>query len=115
MSDTKKLHRIWYADPDGPSMMVSPEGAFVIGSKNNFLGAHKDGLSLIGKSITMGATGEQIRQGGLFVNMNDFVRMIPSTIVTPIPPQIPFPPIGMITSVLKDLPLFIAMMAGAMV
>lgn len=115
MSETKKEHRIWFAIDDGPAVMVAPEGAFMIGSKHNMVGAHKNGLTFIGKSITMGATGEQIRQGGLFVNMNDFIRMIPSTIVTPIPPQIPFPPIGMVTSILGDLPFFIGMVVSAAV
>ncbi len=113
MSDTKKQFRIWQAVKDGPATMVTPEAAFLIGSKNNFIAAHKNGLALIGKGITFGTSGEQIRQGGLFVGMNDFVRMIPSTITTPIPPQMPMPPMGMVSSVMKDLPFFIAMMAGA--
>lgn len=113
MSETKKNYRIWQAVKDGPATMVTPEAAFLIGSKNNFIAAHKDGLSIVGKGITFGTSGEQIRQGGLFVNMNDFVRMIPSTISTPIPPQMPMPPMGMVASIMKDLPFFMAMVAGA--
>lgn len=109
---TKKDFKIWTAVPGGPGVMATPEEAFLVGDQGNFVVASKTGVSIMGKSVTLGTTGENIRQGGLFVGMNDFVRMIPSTIVTPIPPQIPFPPLGMISTVLSDLPFFIAMMTA---
>ena len=112
---TKNTLRVWQAVKDGPACMVSPEAAYLIGSKYNFLAAHKDGVSVVGRSISFGTTGENIRQGGIFVGMNDFMKMIPSTIVTPIPSQIPFPPIGMIASVAQDLPFFMAMVAVALI
>jgi len=114
MSTTKNF-KIWTAVPGGPGVMATEQEAYLIGSKTNFVAASSAGVAVMGKSITMGTTGENIRQGGLFVGMNDFIRMIPSTIVTPIPPQIPFPPLGMISTVMKDLPFFIAMMVGSMV
>jgi len=42
--------------------------------------------------------------------MNDFVQLIPQTVVTPIPNQIPFPPLGFATSIARDLPFFLAML-----
>lgn len=110
---SKKDYKIWTAVKGGPGMMVTPEEAYLVGSRTNFVAASKSGVSIMGNSITIGTISENVRQGGLFVGMNDFVRMIPSTIVTPIPPQIPWPPLGMITTVLKDLPFFLAMMAGS--
>ena len=107
---SKKDYKIWTAVSGGPGMMVTPEDAFLIGNKNNFIVANKGGVSIIGNSITLGTVSENIRRGGLFVNMNDFIRMIPSTIVTPIPANIPYPPLGMAATILKDLPFFIAMM-----
>lgn len=94
---------------------VDENRAVLVGSEKNFVVASKDGVNITGKSISMSVTSEQIRYGGLFVTMNDFVRMIPQTIVTPIPSQIPWPPLGMITGIMKDLPFFIAMAAGAAV
>jgi hypothetical protein len=44
--------------------------------------------------------------------MNDIVKMIPTTLVTPMPGQIPFPPLALITGIMKDMPFFIAMLNG---
>jgi len=110
---SKKDYRIWTAVENGPGIQATPEAVYLVGNKSNFVAANKSCVAIVGKSVVMGTTGENIRQGGLFVNMNDFIRMIPSTVVTPIPPQIPMPPMAMISSVMKDLPFFLAMMAGA--
>ena len=110
---SKDQVRIWQAVKDGPAMQVDQNAAYMIGNKSNFIAASKDGISIMGNSITLGVSGEQIRQGGLFVGQNDFVRMVPSTITTPIPPQMPMPPLGMIKSIKKDLPFFMAMVVGA--
>lgn len=93
-------------------VMVTEKAAFLVGNSKNFVVASGDGVNLTGKSLSLSMTSEQIRQGGLFIQMNDFVRMVPQTIVTPIPSQIPFPPLGMITGILKDMPFFIAAVAG---
>jgi hypothetical protein len=113
MAASQKNFKIWRATPNSSAgMQVTPESALLIGSKYNFVAATSHGISLMGTSITFGTTSENIRTGGLFIKMNDFVRMIPQTMVTPIPSQIPFPPLGMILSIVKDLPFFMAMMAG---
>ena len=109
----EKNFKIWVAtNTSDAGMMVTPDASFVVGNKSNFIAASKEGIALVGKSVSYGTLGENIRQGGLFVKMNDFVRMIPQTMVTPIPSQIPFPPIGLVTSVLSDLPFFMAMVIG---
>jgi len=110
---SEKRFKIWTATNDADAgVMVTPKASMLVGSSKNYIVADGTGLSLVGKSISMGTTGENIRQGGLFLKMNDFVSMIPSTFTTPIPPQIPFPPLGMITSIVSDLPFFLMMMAG---
>lgn len=113
MGASEKNFKIWTASPDATAgVQVTPTAAHLVGSKYNFVAASNTGISLMGKSITFGTTAENIRMGGLFIQMNDFVRMIPSTFTTPIPPQIPFPPLGMVTQILGDLPFFMAMMAS---
>jgi hypothetical protein len=61
------------------------------------------GITLIGKSVNMGTTSENIRTGGLFVMQNEFLSMIPSTIMTPIGQRLPFPPFGLPVHVAKLL------------
>lgn len=113
MAASEKNFKIWKAVPDANAgVQVTPEASQLVGSKYNFVAATNHGISLMGKSITIGTTSENVRTGGLFIKMNDFVRMIPQTMVTPIPSQIPFPPLGMITAITLDLPFFMAMMAG---
>lgn len=113
MAASEQNFKIWTAtNTSSAGVMVTPKASFLVGTPYNFVVAGDSGITLAGKSISMGTVGENIRQGGLFVKMNDFVRMIPQTLATPIPSQIPFPPLGMVTSVLGDLPFFIAMMVA---
>jgi hypothetical protein len=111
MAIPKSKFRIWKADRDSAAgFMVTPEYTVMAGAKSSFFAASKEGCFISGP-LTLISTGEQIRQAGLFVKMNDFVKMIPSTIVTPIPDQIPFPPVAMFTSVAKSLPFMLAFLA----
>lgn len=112
---SKKNFRCFAAVKGGAAIQITEEEVVMRGSKSNFVAVDKNSVYLMGKSVVLGTTGENVRQGGLFVNMNDFVRMIPSTMVTPIPPQIPTPPLSMMTGIMKDLPFFIAMVVGAVV
>ena len=109
--ESTKNIKIWKATSNSNAgFMVTPKSAFMIANKNNFVAVGDVGISLTGKSISFATTSENLRKGGLFVEMNDFVKMIPTTLVTPMPEQIPFPPLGMVSSVIKDLPFFLAMM-----
>ena len=105
--------KTWRVEGAKAGMMVTSEGAFMVGSEKNFIAVTGKGISLMGKSIAFGTTSENIRHGGLWVEMNDFLRMIPQTIVTPIPSQIPWPPLGFATSLVRDVPFFIAIAAGS--
>lgn len=108
--ESTKNIKIWKATKDSNAgVMVTPKSAYLIGSRNNFVAVGDTGVAIVGKSIALNVTTENVRNGGLWTNMNDFVRMVPQTLTTPMPTQIPFPPLGMVTSVIKDLPFFLAM------
>lgn len=103
--------KIWKAHKDAlAGFMVTDSAVVMAGSKSNFIAIDNTGIALGGKGISFNTTSENQRHGGFFVKMNDFAQMVPKTIVTQIPSQVPFPPLGMTTQVLKDLPFFLAMM-----
>lgn len=111
-TDSKSRYKVWRATPDSAAgFMTTPEFTAMVGSKSSFIVVNDRGISISGP-ISMITTGEQVRQGGLFVKMNDLIQMIPSTIVTTVPNIIPFPPIAMVTHVMKTLPFVLAMLAG---
>ncbi len=111
-TDVKKNIKIWKATNSAKAgMMITDRSAYLIGSPGNFVVADRNGVTIMGKSISFGTTSENIRAGGLFVKMNDFVQMIPTTLVTPMPGQVPFPPLGLVSGLAKDMPFFFAMMA----
>lgn len=105
-------YKIWTASRNAEGgFMVTPDTAVMAGSKKNFIAADGSGVYISGGgSIAFNTTSENIRTGGLFVQMNDFLKMIPSTIMTPIPPTIPFPPLALPLMVGANLPFFLALM-----
>jgi len=110
MPTSKARYKIWRASRDAEAgFMVTPEAAFMIGSKSAFIAASKEGLHLSGP-ISLITTGEQTRQAGLFIKMNDFVQMIPSTIVTPLPSILPFPPVALGISIATMMPFFLGLL-----
>lgn len=110
MAKAKNKYRIWKADRESAAgFMVTPDSVVMAGAKNAFFAASKEGCAISGP-LSLISTGEQIRQAGLFVKMNDFVKMMPSTIVTPIPDQIPFPPVALFSSIAKSLPFMMALL-----
>lgn len=81
----------------------------VMGDRNNFIAVSDQGIYIKGR-VSFINDGTNIRRGGLFVQMPDFTRMIPSTIVTLNPVQIPVPPISGISDIQRDLAFFLALM-----
>lgn len=111
MANTNKF-KIWTADSKSAAgFMVTPKAAIMAGSPKNFIAADETGVAIVGRSISLATTGENIRQGGIFVGSPDLMAMIPSTSVTPLPNLIPFPPIAMVSSIIQGLPFFMAMLA----
>ena len=113
MAQNKEKVKIWTAVRDAQAgFMVTEKKAAMIADRNNYMSVSKNGSLISGKSITLNTTSENIRNGGIFVKMNDITQMIPTTLVTPMPGQIPFPPLGMLMGILKDMPFFLAMAGG---
>lgn len=109
MASEEKI-RIWKATSDSPSgFMVTPDAVVMAGTKSNFIAIDNNGTNIAGP-ISLMSSSDQIRQGGLFVQMNDFIKMIPGTIVTPIPAQIPFPPIALVANIAESMPFLLAML-----
>jgi hypothetical protein len=107
---SKVRTKVWRASNKSETGFVVTDGsAKMVGSRSTFIAVDKEGIALSG-NISFVTGSEQIRRGGLFLQMNDFARMIPSTIVTPIPPQIPFPPLSLISGLSRDLPVFLKLL-----
>jgi hypothetical protein len=112
MAVPKAKYKIWKASKDSTAgFMVTPDTAVMAGSKNAFFAASKEGCSISGP-VSFVTTSEQIRVAGLFVKMNDFMKILPSNIMMPIPEQMPFPPVSLFTSIALSLPFAIALLAG---
>ena len=112
MAQEKKKVKIWTAVKDAQAgVMVTEKEALLVADRNNYVAATPNGVVLAGKSIVRNVTSENIRQGGIFVKMNDLTQMVPTTLVTPMPGHIPFPPLGFVMDIVKDMPFFIAMAA----
>jgi len=91
----KDTVKIWTATRNSKAgFMVSEETVIMAADRNNFFAASKDGVIASGQSIVLNTTSENIRNGGAFVKMNDFTQLIPTTLVTPMPSQIPYPPLS---------------------
>lgn len=103
--------KVWKASRTaGAGVVVFEDSAQLIGSKDAAVIADNKGVSVVGP-ISMVSDAANIRRGGLFIGLNDFLDMIPSTIVTPIPKQIPMAPIVGIQGLTKDVAFFLALLA----
>jgi hypothetical protein len=102
----KDRFKVWTASPEsGTGMMVTEDTALVVGNQKNFMSASPLGISLVTNSLVFGTLSENIRTGGMFVQMSDFVRMVPSCIATPRPEEVPFPPMALFTGIIKHIPV----------
>ncbi len=109
MASEQKV-RIWKAIPESKAgFMVTPDMVVMAANSQNFIVADQSGVNIAGP-VSFMTTSEQIRQGGLFVQMPDFIRMVPSSVVTPIPPQVPFPPVALIAAVALTMPVLTALL-----
>jgi len=83
------------------SMRVTNKTAYVTGDKYNYLAASEQGVTIRGKTHLM-APSSSVRRSAFFVEQNDLLQMIPSTIVTPIPMRVMVPPMASV-GYLKDM------------
>jgi len=111
MADPQKRNfKIWRATKNAEAgFQCTPNSVALVGNKKNAVAADENGVYIsMGGSVSFGTTSENIRMGGLFVQMNDWIRMIPQTMMTPFPNCIPFPPVALFASTAKNLVVMIA-------
>jgi len=108
-SSATTKNKIWKATSDSPAgFMITPDSAIMAGNADNFIAVSDLGTA-IGGPVSFLTTSENIRQGGMFIQMNDFLQMIPKTIVTPIPSLIPFPPVAFFAGIAMVMPTVLAL------
>lgn len=111
MADNERT-KVWTATATSPAgFQVTERQVYMVGDKNNFVVADPGGIAMVGKSINFGVTSENIRYGAFFTSLNDFVQMIPTTLVTPMPNQMPSPPLALASGFIKDSPYFLGLLA----
>lgn len=102
--------RVWKASRTATAgIVINENSALMIGNENNLVAVDDAGVTIAGP-ISLVAEAHNIRRGGLFVGLNDFTDMIPSTIITPLPKQIPLPPIQGLVGVARDVAFFTALL-----
>ena len=91
------------------ALEMSEDTAVLAGDSRHLVVVDSRGTTIKGPiSIIADAMG--VRRGALFVGINDFVHMIPSTMMTPIPQQIPFPPVHGLTNLATDVAFFTSLL-----
>ena len=103
--------KVWKASRSAPcGIQISEEYSSLVGNSEHFFLADNKGCVIHGPTSIV-ATAESRRVGGLFVGINDFLHMIPSTIMTPIPQHVPIPPIFALAHLANDAAFFMAYLA----
>jgi hypothetical protein len=102
--------RAWKATREAQAgVFIDEKRSLLVGDSQHFVAADRNGVTIKGP-VSMVTGSEEIRTGGLFVGMNDFQQMIPSTIVTPKPMKLPIPPISGIANIVQDVAFFAALL-----
>lgn len=103
--------RVWKASRTAAAgMVINEDSVLMIGNKDNLIAVDNRGTTIAGP-ISLATDARNIRRGGLFVGLNDFTDMIPSTIITPLPKQIPLPPIQGLIGIAEDVAFFMSLLA----
>lgn len=91
------------------SVLVTDDSVSIIGDSRHFVTCDERGTTIKGPiSMVSDAMGRRV--GGLFVGVNDFTNIIPSTVVTPIPQLMPFPPVFMLNNIARDIAFFLSLL-----
>jgi len=102
--------RVFRTSPKSKSSIYMQDNSVsIIGDNRNFIVCDDRGITIKGP-VSIIADASNIRTGGLFVGTNDFLQMIPSTIFTPLPQKIPFPPVFGLVDIVKDTAFFMALL-----
>ena len=100
--------RVFNTGPNADAgIQLKDKEAALVGSKSNLVVANQHGVTIRGP-MSLLATSESIRKAGLFIGLNDFIEMLPSCIVVPLPRNTQYPPVFMMANIAKDLAFFMA-------
>lgn len=91
------------------SIYLDETSASLVGNSKNFITVDDRGITIRGPVSFVSDTGNR-RTAGLFTGINDFLEMIPSTMVTPIPAKIPSPPVFAVTAIARDVAFFLSLL-----
>lgn len=91
------------------ALVLQDDQVRIVGSDKHFIVADEKGISIKGP-VSFISDSMSRRTLGVFVGINDFLEQIPQTIVTPIPSKIPFPPVFITKSIVRDLAFFMALL-----
>lgn len=106
-SDTARVFRT--GKQGKGAVFLEDEAVTIAGDSRHFITVDNRGVTIKGPvSFISDSLGR--RTAGLFVGINDFLEMIPQTIITPIPSKIPFPPAFAISNIAKDLAFFLSLL-----
>ena len=86
--------RLWQAFSGDASLTLDIDSATLSGNKNTLIKVGPKNIAFIGEEIHMNV-GIQRRKSLIMREMDDIIQMIPSTLLTPLPPHIPFPLVGL--------------------
>jgi len=111
MAGSKGRYKIWKATKDSEAgFMAAPDASYMIGSKQAFIAVGKTGTTISGPTSFL-TTSENLRYAGMFASPPDFINLLPSTLVSPIPQRLPIPPMAFATSMIQSLPFILAGLA----
>ena len=109
MATSPRARVIRTSNKSKASIWVQDNSVAIMGNDKNFMVCDERGITFKGPvSFVTDATGR--RNGALFVGVNDFLEIIPQTMVTPFPSKMPFPPVQMVGSIVKDVAFFASLL-----
>jgi hypothetical protein len=88
---------------------IDSDAVTVVGDDRHLLAVDTRGVTIKGP-VSIVADSSNIRRGGLFVGLPDFIQMIPSTAFTPVPQAVPVPPVHGLVGIAKDTAFFMALL-----
>lgn len=98
--------KIWKANLNSPAQFaITDQSAFMVGAENRFIKVNQNGTTIYGPTAIV-AGSESIKTGAMFCSLPNLVQMIPSTTFSPIPGQIPSPPINVAFDLAADCAFF---------
>jgi len=92
------------------SLLLKETSASLIGDEKNFVTCDAQAGVIIRGPVSFITDAFHTRHAGLFTGVNDFLDMIPSTMVTPNPRKIINPPAGLLAVSARDIAFFTALM-----